>query len=106
LMCSSRVSQKLILHAFERGAAAVAVTGCHIGDCHYNYANRDTEKRFERWRKYLAARNINPERLQLYWVSAAEGIRFANFIRKMDEFIKTIPKEEIESTPKKLRGVK
>ncbi|MGC9203803.1 MAG: hydrogenase iron-sulfur subunit [Thermoplasmata archaeon] len=106
VMCSSRISQKLVMHAFERGAAAVAVTGCHIGDCHYNYANRDTEKRFERWRKFLQARNINPERLQLYWVSAAEGIRFAQFMRRMDEFIKTIPKEELESTPKKLRGSK
>jgi len=106
VMCSSRISQKLVMHAFERGAAVVAVTGCHIGDCHYNYANRDTEKRFERWRKYLQARGINPERLRLKWISAAEGIRFAEFVRELDDFIKTLPKEEIESTPKKLRGAK
>jgi heterodisulfide reductase subunit A len=105
-MCSSRVSQKLVMRAFERGAAAVLVTGCHINDCHYIDANLDTEKRVERWRKFLQNRNINPDRLQLWWVSAAEGNRFAYKIREMDKLIKGLSKDEIHETPAKLKGVK
>ena len=39
------------MRAFERGAGAVLVTGCRLtekgSDCHYNYANVQTEKRFK-----------------------------------------------------------
>ena len=95
-MCSSRVSQKLVFRAFERGAAAVLVTGCHINDCHYGDANVETEQRVTRWKKMLEARGINPERLQLWWVSAAEGNRFAQKQREMGEFIKTLSPEELQ----------
>ncbi|MCL5786113.1 MAG: hydrogenase iron-sulfur subunit [Candidatus Thermoplasmatota archaeon] len=94
-MCSSRVSQKLVWRALERGAGAVLITGCHINDCHYISANEDTEKRIERWRKMLEGRGVNPDRLQLHWVSAAEGNRFAQKMREMDKFIRTLPEEEI-----------
>jgi len=48
---------------------------------------------------------VNPERLQLWWVSAAEGNRFASKIREMDALIKSLAKEEIVSTESKLKGV-
>lgn len=101
-MCSARVSQKLVMYAFQLGAGTVLVTGCHIGDCHYINANKQTEKRVERWRRTLQIRGINPERLQLWWVSAAEGKRFAAKISEMDELIRKLPPEEIQSTIPKL----
>jgi len=103
-MCSSRISQKLVMYAFSKNPGAVLVTGCHINDCHYIDANVHTEKRVERWRKYLSAKNVNPDRLQLWWVSAAEGNRFAYKIREMDALIKSLPEEEIKSTADKLKG--
>ncbi|MEM2909925.1 MAG: hydrogenase iron-sulfur subunit [Nitrososphaerota archaeon] len=105
-MCSGRVSQKFVMRAFERGIAAVIVTGCWPQDCHYNYANLNTEKRMERWKKMLQARGIDPNRLQLHWNSAAEGKRFANKMKEVAEFIKSLPIDEIRSTPQKLKGVK
>ena len=97
-MCSSRVSQKLVWRAFERGAGAVLVTGCHINDCHYINANLDTEKRVERWRKTLEARGVSPDRLQLWWVSAAEGNRFARKITEMSGLIDKLQADEIEKS--------
>jgi len=47
-MCSGRVAPKFVERAFARGAAAVLVAGCHIGDCHYINANVQTQKRVER----------------------------------------------------------
>lgn len=104
-MCSSRISQKLVMYAFSKNPGAVLVTGCHINDCHYIDANEHTERRMERWRHFLEAKKVNPDRLQLWWVSAAEGNRFASKIKDMDSLIKSLPKEEILSTESKLKGV-
>jgi heterodisulfide reductase subunit A len=101
-MCSARIAQKFVMHAFARRAAAVLVTGCHIGDCHYINANHHTEKRIERWIRLLQMRGVDPRRLQLWWVSAAEGKRFAQKAIEMDELIRSIPREEIEATPTKV----
>ncbi|UCH89344.1 MAG: hydrogenase iron-sulfur subunit [Thermoplasmata archaeon] len=101
-MCSGRVDEKFIMYAFERGAGAVLVAGCHLGDCHYISANYYTEKRIKRvWRK-LEKMGINPNRLQLAWISAAEGEKFASKAREMSELLKTISKEEIKETKEKL----
>lgn len=91
-MCSARFEEEFIAHAFELGAGAVLVTGCRLtdtgSDCHYNYANRLTEKRFRLWQRKYARKGIDEERLQLRWVSAAEGKEFAEKIGEMDRVIK------------------
>lgn len=105
-MCSSRISQKLVMHAFARNAGAVLVTGCHLNDCHYIDANVHTEKRVERWIKFLEARGIDQRRLQLWWVSAAEGRRFASKITDMSNLIKSLPPDEVSKTAEKMGGRK
>jgi heterodisulfide reductase subunit A len=95
-MCSGRVAPKFVERAFTRGAAAVLVAGCHPGDCHYINANYQTQKRVERlWRK-MEQNGLDKERLQLLWVSAAEGERFASKIREMQKLIEKVTREEIE----------
>ncbi len=86
-MCSGRVDEKFVARAFERGAGAVLVTGCRIGDCHYINANLQTLKRFNLWQKKFAQKGIAPERLQLQWVSASEGKLFAAKLREMDAVV-------------------
>lgn len=101
-MCSGRVSQKLVMHAFQRGAGAVLVTGCWPGDCHYINANLQTEKRMHRWQRAVQARGIDPQRLQLWWVSAAEGRRFAQKVNEVDELIRGPLRENIVKTAPRL----
>ena len=97
-MCSARFEEDFVAHAFELGAGAVLVTGCRLtetgSDCHYNYANKLTEKRFKYWQRKYSRRGIDPDRLQLQWVSAAEGKEFAEKIAEMDAVIRS-PKEEL-----------
>jgi heterodisulfide reductase subunit A len=95
-MCSGRVSQKFVERAFARGAAAVLVSGCHIGDCHYINANVQTQKRVERMWKKMEQSGLNKERLQLLWVSAAEGEKFASKIREMKSIVDKVGSEEVE----------
>jgi F420-non-reducing hydrogenase iron-sulfur subunit len=76
VMCSGRVSPEMVLRAFRAGADGVLVMGCHIGDCHYASGNHRTAKRIPLVRNLLDYIGINPERLQLEWVSSAEAPRF------------------------------
>jgi heterodisulfide reductase subunit A len=91
-MCSARYEEDFISRAFEKGAGAVLITGCRLtetgSDCHYNYANKFTENRFKRWVKKFQRQGINPERLQLQWISAAEGKEFAEKLQEMDNVVK------------------
>jgi heterodisulfide reductase subunit A len=99
-MCSGRVSPKFVERAFARGAAAVMVTGCHLGDCHYINANYQTQKRVERLWKRMEQSGLNKERLQLLWASAAEGERFASKVREMKTIVEAVAPEEIEKAKK------
>jgi heterodisulfide reductase subunit A len=97
-MCSARFDESFIERAFEGGAGAVLVTGCRLtdtgSDCHYNYANRLTLKRFKHWQRKYSRKAIDPERLQLQWVSAAEGKEFAEKIKEMDGVIRKFADSE------------
>jgi F420-non-reducing hydrogenase iron-sulfur subunit len=78
LMCSGRVDISFVLRAFSNGCDGVFIGGCWPGECHYS-----TEGNYEAFgmmhvcRKLLKQIGINPERLRIEWVSASEGIRFA-----------------------------
>jgi len=99
-MCSGRVAQKFVERAFARGAAAVLVAGCHIGDCHYINANYQTQKRVERLWKKMEQNGLNKERLQLLWASAAEGEKFASKIKEMKTIVDNVTSKEIETAQK------
>ena len=101
-MCSGRVDENFIWHAFKKGAPVVLISGCHIGDCHYIDANHWTEKRIRKVHKKMEKRGIRKERLQLEWISAAEGIRFAEVMNKMEKLRKTVSDQEIAETVEKL----
>jgi len=99
-MCSGRVDKKFIWRAFEKGAPVILVSGCHFGDCHYIDANHWTKKRVEKIWKKMKKLGIRPERLQLEWISAAEGIRFSNVMKRMEELRAGVTPDEIEDTRK------
>ena len=94
-MCSARVSEEMVLEAFRCGAPVVLVSGCHYADCHYIDANRQTVKRVQSLWNKLEKAGVRPERLQLEWISAAEGQKFAKVMRQMEELRKTVTADEI-----------
>jgi heterodisulfide reductase subunit A len=97
-MCSGRVDESFIWRAFRLGAPIVLVSGCHFGDCHYIDANHWTKKRIEKVWKRMERLGIRPERLQLEWVSAAEGLRWQEVMRRMEELRQGVTAEEIAAT--------
>jgi len=101
-MCSGRVDEKFIWHAFKLGAPIVYVTGCHFADCHYINAVTWTQKRIEKIWDKMERKGIKPERLQLDWISAAEGTKMARVMKEVEELRKKVTREEIEFTKKVL----
>jgi heterodisulfide reductase subunit A len=87
VMCSGRVDADFILEAFKKGANQVLVAGCHPGDCHYVSGNLNAEKRIKKLKEKLQNLGIDPDRLRLEWISAAEGDKFARVMREMTEKI-------------------
>ncbi len=94
-MCSARVSEEMVLEAFRCGAPVVLVSGCHYADCHYINANRQTVQRMQKLWDKLEKAEVRPERLQLEWISAAEGQKFAKVMRQMEELRRTVTADEI-----------
>jgi heterodisulfide reductase subunit A len=95
-MCSARVDEAFVLRAFRKGAPVVLVSGCHFSDCHYIDANRQTVKRVYRLWNTLEKHGIRPERLQLEWISAAEGPRFQKTMTQVEDLRRTVTAEEIQ----------
>lgn len=91
VMCSGRVEMEHILQAFSNGSDAVFIGGCHINDCHYNTeGNHDAIAMVLLCKKILEYIGINPERLRLEWVSAAEGVRFASVMNDLSSKIENL----------------
>jgi F420-non-reducing hydrogenase iron-sulfur subunit len=81
-LCSARVDPEWIMEAFRLGADGVMVAGCHPGDCHYIGGNYRTRRRVALLRSLLGQFGLNPERLELAWISAGEAEKFATTVNK------------------------
>lgn len=90
LMCSGRLDPTFVLKAFSEGADAVLVSGCHPGECHYIEQNYKALRRFKLLQRTIEALGIEPQRLQLVWASAAEGVRLANEIARVTEEVRAL----------------
>ena len=90
LMCSGRVDPQFVMEAFNRGADGVLIGGCHPNDCHYAEGNYKCLRRHELLRRMLGDMGIEPERLRLEWISAAEGDKVKSVINDMVEKVKAL----------------
>lgn len=90
VMCSSRIDPNLVMTTFFSGADGILIAGCHPGDCHYGKGNLYTRRRYAQMKKVLETLKLDPERLQLSWISAAEGNRYADVVNEFTEKIKTL----------------
>jgi F420-non-reducing hydrogenase iron-sulfur subunit len=89
-MCSSRIDPQHILYAFREGADGVLIGGCHPGDCHYVEGNYKTLRRVTLFKVMLRDLGIDPARLRLEWISAAEGQKFAATVNEFTEQIRAL----------------
>lgn len=90
VMCSGRIHPAFVLRAFEKGADGVIVSGCHFGDCHYVFGNHRAVEQFEKTQRVVRLLGLEDERLRLEWISAAEGVRFAQVVNEFTDSIRRL----------------
>lgn len=90
-MCTGRIDLAFILRAFTNGMDGVFIGGCLLGECHYiTEGNYGALSMTHLCRKLLELTGVNPERLRIEWISASEGIRFAEVMNSFSNSIKEL----------------
>lgn len=104
VMCSGRVDKDFVLESLRLGAGMVFVGACHLPtDCHYISGNVWMKERMEALHSTLTKQGMSPERLLVSYVSAAEGLIFANVMKKMDQQMKDLGVDRIKEENAGLR---
>jgi len=88
--CTGKIEPNDILNAFERGIDGVIVAGCLQGGCHFLEGNLRARRRVERVQGLMREIGIEPERLEMYNLSSAEGGRFAEIVTEMADRLKEL----------------
>src|ERR1035437_652635 len=83
LPCTGKLEVNFVLAAFERGVDGVIVAGCLEGGCHFLEGNLRARRRVERAREILGEIGLEPERVEMFNLSSAEGPRFAQIVTEM-----------------------
>ena len=96
--CSGKVDAIHIMKALEMGADGVYVAGCLEGECHYISGNLKARRKVEYVQKTLKELGVEPERLQMYNLSSAQGARFAEIAIEMVEKIRELGPTPIKSS--------
>jgi F420-non-reducing hydrogenase iron-sulfur subunit len=100
--CTGRVSPLHLLSALAAGADGVMVAGCLLGQCHYREGNFKAVDRVAFVQRLLKSVGVEPERCQMFTMSAGEPPRFAAAVREMDRVIvglPPLPRSEDDGTP-------
>ena len=87
-MCSGSVDPLYIIKALFDGADAVIIGGCNPGDCHYVSGNYKERRRIKVLDTILDTLGLEPDRVWLRWISAAEGAKFAKTMNEITEVTK------------------
>ncbi|MGD0057707.1 MAG: hydrogenase iron-sulfur subunit [Methanomassiliicoccales archaeon] len=87
-MCSSRVNPLWIIRAYLNGADGVLVAGCHPNDCHYQSGNFYTRRRMVLLKGIFEALGLEEERIRLSWISASEGVKYAEVVKEFTDAVK------------------
>ncbi len=96
--CTGRVDILHLLNAIEDGADGVYVAGCLEGECHYISGNLKARKKVAYVKKTLTEIGIEPERVEMYNLSSAQGARFAEIAKEMVSRIKQLGPSPIKKT--------
>ena len=100
LPCTGKVDIGYIMHAFEQGVDGVIVAGCLEGGCHFEEGNLRAKKRVALARQVLEEAGFEPQRLEMFNLSSAEGTTFAEIVEIMTKRLK-----ELGPSPLRHHGV-
>ncbi|MEE8632658.1 MAG: hydrogenase iron-sulfur subunit, partial [Candidatus Bathyarchaeia archaeon] len=106
IMCSGRVDRDFVLEAFRLGAGMVMVGACHLPyDCHYISGNWKMKARMDALSPMLQKLGLSPQRFRVEYVSAAEGLKFAELMKEMATQLDELGLKRIKEENAKLKPI-
>ena len=96
--CTGRVTPSLMMRAMGKGADGIIVAGWYEGECDYETGNLVAAKNVEYAREILKAAGMDPDRIQMFHCSAAEGQRFQQEVTRVSDIIENIGKNPIKKS--------
>ena len=90
VMCVGRVDPSFVIEALRNGADGVLISGCRLGECHYDKGNYQAYQRVQVLRGVLEAVGVNPKRVKIIWCAASEGEILAKEMRTFVDELKEI----------------
>ena len=88
MMCAGRVDLKHIFYAFSKGVDGVLIVGCRLNECKFitegNYHALNVALLSKRIMEHIG---LDPRRLWIEFMSSADGVLFAETVKKM---VKTV----------------
>jgi F420-non-reducing hydrogenase iron-sulfur subunit len=102
LPCTGRLDTLEVLHTLEHGADAVMVAGCLEGDCHFQKGNLEARTRVNRIKEILNEIGLNPERVEMFNMSAAMGNKFAEAATAFSERITALGPSPLRADSKEI----
>jgi len=88
--CTGRLDTLHILKAIEQGADGVYVAGCQEDSCQYKSGIQKARKKVNLVKEMLQQLGLEPERVELFQLSAGRGQEFAEAGRRMTEQLKEL----------------
>ena len=83
LPCTGRIEVRALLDAFEQGAEAVFVAGCSVDECHNLSGSKRAKKRVGYTKKLLKELDIDPGRIEMFFVHCGETQPIVEAAREM-----------------------
>ncbi len=107
-MCSGRVDLEFLLRAFSNGQDGVFVGGCRLNECNYiTQGNFDALGNVLLCKRILRYVGLNPNRIQIRFLSASEGNYLAEcinaFVREVQQLGPLGSSEELPAERMRLR---
>lgn len=90
-MCSGRVDLEHVLRSFSNGSDAVFIGGCNLDECNYlTQGNYHALNMVHLCKKIMECIGLNPKRLRIEFMSAGDGIHFAEVMDDFGEDVKEL----------------
>lgn len=97
LPCTGKTDVRYLLEAFEQGADGVYVVACPIGNCHHVRGNERGHARLEHAQEILEEIGLEPERLDMFFMSGSQSHTFAIAAKTMTERIRELGPNPIKT---------
>ena len=99
--CTGKVDVLHLMRALQKGADGVYVAGCLDGDCHFKNGNRKAARRVASAKRLLSEIGLEPERVEMFTMSAGMGERFSQIASEFTGRIRKLGPNPVYSYTKK-----